>query len=194
MSAPAAEPLHPFDEAAEVLSLVARFEDATLRQAEWTHAAHLTMALWYASRLPYDAALEAMRDGILRLNQAHGVVTTPARGYHETITRFYMQVICGYVASEENRVESDWAERVNRLLRRATEPGTFRCGTTARIASCRSRRDSAGWSRTCGRSPDRPGQLDRSCRRSFVARRRTEPSWIRSPTRTTVPPRISGST
>ncbi len=118
MSAPAAEPLHPFDEAAEVLSLVARFEDATLRQAEWTHAAHLTMALWYASRLPYDAALEAMRDGILRLNQAHGVVTTPARGYHETITRFYMQVICGYVASEENGVESDWAERVNRLLRR----------------------------------------------------------------------------
>ena len=194
MSAPAAEPLRPFDEAAEVLSLVARFEDATLPQAEWTHAAHLTMALWYASRLPYDAALEAMRDGILRLNQAHGVVTTPTRGYHETITRFYMQVICGYVANEEKRSGAG--------LGRAGEPAAPALrspGPSAPALQQGPPHVGRGEIRLGGAGPaaDRLiGRVSRdsSCRRSFVARRRTEPSWIRSPTRTTVPPRISGST
>ena len=78
----------------EVPRLVARFEDCTLPKEEWTHRAHLTVGLWYATRLPYEAALGAMRDGILRLNQAHGVPTTPTRGYHETITRFYLLVLC----------------------------------------------------------------------------------------------------
>jgi hypothetical protein len=39
-----------------------------------------------------------VRAGIQAVNAAHGVVTTPAGGYHETITRFYMRVICDYVA------------------------------------------------------------------------------------------------
>jgi hypothetical protein len=115
MSAPASEALPAFGHADEVLHLVARFEDATLPQAEWTHAAHLTVALWYASRLPFEEALAAMRQGILRVNAAHGVVTTPTRGYHETITRFYMRVICDYVAMEEV-ADANWATRVNRLL------------------------------------------------------------------------------
>jgi hypothetical protein len=102
----------------DVPRLVALFEDCTLAKEEWTHRAHLTVALWYASRLPYEAALAAMRQGILQLNAAHGVPTTPARGYHETITRFYMRVICGYVAEEEAEVGDDWAARVNRLLAR----------------------------------------------------------------------------
>jgi hypothetical protein len=36
----------------DVPGLVARFEDLTLPKAEWTHQAHLTVALWYASHLP----------------------------------------------------------------------------------------------------------------------------------------------
>ena len=59
-----------------------------------------------------------MRDGILRLNAAHGVPTTPTRGYHETITRFYLRVICDYVAMEEEGPEEDWSVRVARLLAR----------------------------------------------------------------------------
>ena len=59
-----------------------------------------------------------MRDGILRLNAAHGVPTTPTRGYHETITRFYVRVICDYVANKEERPAGSWPERVTRLLDR----------------------------------------------------------------------------
>ena len=102
----------------DVPGLVARFEDLTLPKAEWTHQAHLTVALWYASRLPWEAALAKVRDGILRLNAAHGVPTTPTRGYHETITRFYLRVICDYVAMEEEGPEEDWSVRVARLLAR----------------------------------------------------------------------------
>ena len=51
---------------------------------------------------PADAGgARAVREGILRLNAAHGVPTTPTRGYHETITRFYMHMVCDYVASED---------------------------------------------------------------------------------------------
>jgi hypothetical protein len=102
----------------DVLRLVARFEDGTLPKAEWTHQAHLTVALWYASHLPFAEALVAAREGIRKVNAAHGVATTPTGGYHETITRFYMLVICGYVAKEERASEGDWASRVNRLLAR----------------------------------------------------------------------------
>ena len=48
----------------------------------------------------------------------HGVATTPTGGYHETITRFYMMVICGYVAEEEGEAGTDWADRASRLVAR----------------------------------------------------------------------------
>jgi hypothetical protein len=101
---------------ADVPRLVALFEDCTLPKEEWTHRAHLTVALWYASRLPYEPALAAMRPGILKLNAAHGVPTTPTRGYHETITRFYMRLICDYVAYEEEGAQVTWSARVAGLL------------------------------------------------------------------------------
>lgn len=107
-----------FGHSDEVLRLVARFENGTLPKAEWTHQAHLAMALWFSSRLPFEEALVAVRQGIWKVNAAHGVATTPTGGYHETITRFYMLVICGYVAEEGSEAAIDWAARVNRLLAR----------------------------------------------------------------------------
>jgi hypothetical protein len=106
---------------APVPRLVARFEDCTLPKKEWTHQAHLTVGLWYASHLPYEDALVAVREGIKRLNAAHGVPTTATRGYHETITRFYMRVLCRYVAHEEPRPPGAWNERVRALLARYGE-------------------------------------------------------------------------
>lgn len=99
-------------------ALIARFEDGTLPKEQWTHHAHLSVGLWYASRLDFEDALVAVRDGILRLNAVHGVPTTPSRGYHETITRFYLRVLCDYVAREEPRPPGEWAVRVRRLLAR----------------------------------------------------------------------------
>ncbi len=67
--------------------------------------------------VPEDA-LDAVRRGIHRLNEACGVVSTPTSGYHETITRFYMRVVGNFVETE---AEGDWATRANRLIERYGE-------------------------------------------------------------------------
>ncbi|MEZ0335809.1 MAG: hypothetical protein ACAI18_17595 [Gemmatimonadales bacterium] len=118
MSAPARVSTAPalYDDARSVLRLVAAFESRTLPKVDWTHAAHLTMGFWYAVHLPADVALDKVRSGILRLNESHGVVSTPTSGYHETITRAYMRLIGAYLA--EDSEGGEWHHRANRILER----------------------------------------------------------------------------
>jgi hypothetical protein len=131
----------PYEAAAEVERVVAGFMDGTLPHAEWTHRAHLTVALWYASHHDAAEALDLVRTGILRLNAAHGVPNTPTRGYHETITRFYMRVVRHFAEQEES--EGDWAERANRLLTRyGHRELPLRHYSEARLKSAEAR---AGW-------------------------------------------------
>jgi hypothetical protein len=110
----------------DVLRLVARFEDGTLPTAEWTHEAHLAVALWYASRLPYQDALAVMRQGIQRLNRAHRVRTTPAGGYHETIT-MSAEARSGWIEPDLRSIGSarrqpESSRRRSLVMRRRTEP------------------------------------------------------------------------
>jgi hypothetical protein len=131
----------PWATAHEVTDLVARFTDGTLPASEWTHRAHLTVALWYATHHPTADALSLMREGILRLNQAHGVPNTPARGYHETITRFYMHVVQQHLRLEP--VDDDWADRANRVYQRlGARDLPLRHYSEARLKSAEAR---AGW-------------------------------------------------
>jgi hypothetical protein len=131
----------PWSTADEVADLVARFDDGSLPHAEWTHRAHLTMALWYASHHPPAEALDRVRSGILRLNAAHGVPTTPTRGYHETITRFYMHVVTHHL--HHQGTVGDWAERANRLVERlGARDLPLRHYSEARLKSAEAR---AGW-------------------------------------------------
>jgi hypothetical protein len=140
MTAPAATDRR-YAEPAEVERVVAQFQDCTLPQGEWTHRAHLTVALWHAAHHPPAEALDLVRAGILRLNRAHGVSTTPTRGYHETITRFYMHVVGRYLEQEGR--EGDWAERANRLVERYGERELpLRHYSEARLKSAEAR---AGW-------------------------------------------------
>jgi hypothetical protein len=88
--------LHPrirFTTTDELRELVDAFERCTLSRAEWTHAAHLSVAVWYVMWCGTAEALERMRAGIQRLNAVHNVPTTPTGGYHETITRFYVWLV-----------------------------------------------------------------------------------------------------
>jgi hypothetical protein len=141
MTTAAAPADRPYETAEEVERVVARFGDGTLSHAEWTHRAHLTVALWYASHHPPAEALDLVRAGILRLNAAHGVPTTTTRGYHETITRFYMHVVARYV-EQEGRA-GDWAERANLLVARSGGRDLpLRYYSEARLTSPEAR---AGW-------------------------------------------------
>jgi hypothetical protein len=130
----------PFDSPTEVESLVARFADATLPQAAWTHRAHLTVALWYVEHHPPAEALDLVRAGILRLNAAHGVPTTPTRGYHETITRLYLRLVSHHRRQAE---PGAWHERANRLVEAlGTRDLPLRYYSEARLNSAVAR---AGW-------------------------------------------------
>ena len=81
---------------AQLAGLLDAFLDRTLPAAQWTHEAHLTVALMLARRLPEAALLPALREGISGYNIASGGVNTDQAGYHEAITAFYAATIGAY--------------------------------------------------------------------------------------------------
>src|SRR5689334_16033716 len=90
----------------EILSLVRRFEDCTLPREEWTHAAHLTVALWHLLEFDWPEAVARVRRGIKRYNAAHGIVTTPTGGYHETLTLFWLRTVRAFLEAERNEARA----------------------------------------------------------------------------------------
>ena len=89
----------PYRTSAEVLRLVREFEACTLPRAEWTHGAHLVVALCYLVRHEEAEATKLIRDRIQRYNKACGVETTKTSGYHETITLFYVRIIRRFLSA-----------------------------------------------------------------------------------------------
>lgn len=80
----------------EIIELARKFEDCSLPKEEWTHAAHLTAALWYCLHHDVETVIAKMREGILKLNEAHGTPNTETRGYHETLTVFWTTTVWNY--------------------------------------------------------------------------------------------------
>ena len=93
--------------------LASRFATCTLPKPEWTHAAHLAVGLWHVNRYGADAALERLRDGIRRLNESHGTINSSTGGYHETVTRAYVQLLAAFTAQHPG---VPVAEQLRRLL------------------------------------------------------------------------------
>lgn len=83
----------------EVNLLVKRFEERTLPKAEWTHAAHLTVGLYYCFHNPFGVAKNLMSDGIYWLNDTHGTPNTETSGYHETLTIFWLRTVAEFLES-----------------------------------------------------------------------------------------------
>lgn len=88
----------------DLQTLAERFEAATLPQPEWTHQAHVAVALYFV-RHHSERALETMRAGIVRLNAFHGVPQTPEGGYHDTLTMFWVRYI-GRILAQHG--DLDW--------------------------------------------------------------------------------------
>lgn len=113
----------PIDTSEEGLSsLLACFESCTIKEAEWTHEAHVLVALKYVLGSPDP--LGNMRDGIHKLLASQGIVTTEMRGYHETITHCFVAAIWDHIQSERKRhpgvalKPSDLADSVLKLATR----------------------------------------------------------------------------
>ncbi|HST10984.1 MAG TPA: hypothetical protein VLL05_11455 [Terriglobales bacterium] len=76
----------------EIREVVEKFERCEFALADFTHARHLTVACWYLCTLPRPEALERMRSGLQRFIAHH-----QKQGYHETITRFWIELLCSYL-------------------------------------------------------------------------------------------------
>lgn len=73
--------------------LFQQFSACTLPAADWTHTAHLRIALLHLHKMPLDDAHILIRVGIIKLNASHALVETPVRGYHDTITRAWLVIL-----------------------------------------------------------------------------------------------------
>lgn len=74
---------------------LADFASGQLPRQEWNHAAHLAIA---AATLHAGHGAAAVKDRILDYNGKQGIISTPDYGYHETITRFWVERIAELLA------------------------------------------------------------------------------------------------
>jgi hypothetical protein len=94
-----------------IADVVGKFESCQFGVEEFTHARHLTVAAWYLCHLSPNEALVRMKTGLVRFIEHHG-----KHGYHETITRFWMEIAGRFLANLPG--DTATTEKVNRLLER----------------------------------------------------------------------------
>lgn len=82
---------------AEITTLFERFCSRTLEKEKWTHAAHLTVGLYFLKQFEKFEATCRMKSGIVSYNLSVGGENTGSGGYHETMTIFWMEVLHFYV-------------------------------------------------------------------------------------------------
>jgi hypothetical protein len=90
-----------FDDDAALAAHVQALLDATLPKARWTHAGHLAATAGLILLRPEIAPDTALPALIRRLNEAHGVPNDDTRGYHETITLFFLGAIRHALARDD---------------------------------------------------------------------------------------------
>lgn len=86
----------------EIESLIERFEAEKLPKAEWTHEAHLVVAIWYCSKFDFNEALPLVRENITKHNTSLGTPNTDYEGYHETITKFWLLIVNDFIRLQKS--------------------------------------------------------------------------------------------
>lgn len=98
-----------FQTDAEVLALVAVFESGTISPSEFSHAAHLAVALAYLAAAPLPEASDRMRRSLRQFVRQHN-----SSGYHETLTLFWMKLL-DHLATTRYSALPLW-ERINQIV------------------------------------------------------------------------------
>jgi hypothetical protein len=92
----------------ELEMLITAFEDATLSKEDWDHCAHTVVTAFYVEKYGFPVAMKKLRKGISKLNRHHRVRNSPTRGYHETLTMFWVSLISAFLEkldSEEQLIQ-----------------------------------------------------------------------------------------
>jgi flavin reductase (DIM6/NTAB) family NADH-FMN oxidoreductase RutF len=80
---------------------VAQWENGRLPKRAWTHGAHVAVGTSRVVRYG-AAAFEYMKRGVIRFNESVGTENTAESGYHETLTRLWIDVIARLVTGFTN--------------------------------------------------------------------------------------------
>lgn len=94
----------------EIESVVRGFETCQTSADEFKHKDHLVVAVWYVHNFGKEAALERMREGLLRFLAHHQV---DPKKYSEEVTRFWIERIAERLEHGEG---SSIVERCNMVL------------------------------------------------------------------------------
>lgn len=100
-----------YESVTEIEQLIEGFENGSLPAIQWTHQAHLAMAIWYLSQHKYGVATKRICAGIKRYVLARGKQNTDTDGYHETITLFYIWFVQKFLA--QANTENSLVENTN---------------------------------------------------------------------------------
>ena len=79
-----------YDTDEEIERLVRAFESCTIAAADFHHREHLVVTVWYLQTLSRDETLDAMRAGLLRFIDHHGV---DPKKYSEETTVYWIREI-----------------------------------------------------------------------------------------------------
>ena len=103
-----------FSSDADIEHVGERFLTRTLAKEEWTHEAHLATTLWLLLRRPDIDVDKQLPDLIRGYNESVGGVNDDRQGYHETITRVFLDGVRLFLS--EAKREEPLHELVNELL------------------------------------------------------------------------------
>lgn len=84
------------DSAESLAAFLADFDAGRIPRAEWNHAAHLAFA---AAAIQQGAGMDEIRARILHYASIQGIESTPDSGYHETLTRFWVDRLSALTAA-----------------------------------------------------------------------------------------------
>src|SRR5436305_8646195 len=91
------KPFAPLASEALLQGFVEAWKAGKLPKAEWTHAAHVAVAAYFAFDHAAAATFAIMKTGILHHNVSVRTTNTEDNGYHETLTRFWAGEIGDFV-------------------------------------------------------------------------------------------------
>ena len=86
----------PCADDAAVREVVNNFQSCSCALEEFTHAHHITVAVWFLSEWEFEAAMEQMRSDLLKFGAHHKKM-----GYNETITRFWLLLVQQFLSASE---------------------------------------------------------------------------------------------
>ena len=73
----------------------------TLPRPEWTHEGHLAASLWIARERPEIDPTRELAGIISAYNESVGGVNDDTQGYHDTITRVYVEAVRVHLSRRE---------------------------------------------------------------------------------------------